>query len=184
MAVKNEWGLTGQQEVFAQEVAKGGTLADAYRSAYPRSSKWMQSALYSEASKLSTNTKVSQRIAALKASAAGESAVSAEKLVREIARLAFADPRRLVNDDGSVKGLHELDDDVAAAVSSVEVDEYGRVKYKLWDKGPAQERLAKYLGMYEKDNRQKGDPLSELAKAITGTVVGAKGIELGDDEDD
>ena len=62
--------------------------------------------------------------------------------------------------------LHELSDDMAAAIASVEIDEYGKVKYKLWDKGAAQEKLAKYLGLYAKDNEQAGKALGAAVKEL------------------
>jgi phage terminase small subunit len=44
-------------------------------------------------------------------------------VLREVARLAFSDHRRLYNSDGTLKRPDELDDDTAAAVASVEVFE-------------------------------------------------------------
>ena len=48
-------------------VASGRSQADAYRVAYPKSQKWKPEALYAEVSKLAANTKVSTRIAVLRA---------------------------------------------------------------------------------------------------------------------
>lgn len=89
--------------------------------------------------------------------------VSVERTLRELGRLAYADPRKLVNADGSLKQLHELDDDTAACIASFEVDELradgasiGQTKkIKVWDKNSAIEKAMKYLGLYEKDNEQK-----------------------------
>lgn len=162
MSAKNSFGLTPKQEKFAQNVANGKTLADAYRAAYPTSKKWADSALHPAASKLMVNTKVKTRVEMLRAKAESAADVSREKLLREISRLAFSDPRRLVNESGAMVPLHELDDDTAAAISSVEVDECGKLKYKLWDKGAAQEKLAKVLGVYEKDNEQKAPTVTTV----------------------
>ena len=129
-------------------------------------------------SKLAVGAKVALRIDSLREKGEAAAVVTRERLLREIGRLAFCDPRKLTNEDGTFKPLHELDDDTAAAISSIEVDEYGKVKYKMLDKGPAQEKLAKYLGLYEKDNRQRTDPMAELAKALLGSVVGPGGLNL------
>lgn len=80
--------------------------------------------------------------------------VSADRVVKEANRLAFFDPRKCVNADGSPKGLHELDDDTAAAIASFEVietrDANGnvtrRTKVKSCDKNPAVDRLMKVIG--------------------------------------
>lgn len=180
MSAKNGFGLTPPQDLFARQVAGGLPLAQAYVRAYPKAAAWKAESVRVKSSELASNVNVAKRIQMLQSEAAERAVVSAERLVREIARLAFSDPRKLVDAQGKMLALHELDDDTAAALASVEIDEYGKVKYKLWDKGPAQERLAKFLGLYEKDNRQKTDPLVELTRAMLGSVVGAKGLDLGD----
>lgn len=89
--------------------------------------------------------------------------LTTERTLREIARLAYSDPRRLYNPDGSLKLIHELDDDAAATIASVEVDvlrEDGKavgetVKVKQWDKNSALEKAMKFHGLYEKDNAQQ-----------------------------
>ncbi|MDR0276232.1 MAG: terminase small subunit [Burkholderiaceae bacterium] len=180
MSAINEHGLTPQQECFAQEVARGKPLAQAYRIAYPKSLKWKNETLWPAASQLMAHPKVHARVEALQKAAAAEVVVEKSALLRELMRLAFADPRRLAGEDGKVKPLHKLDDDMAAAVASVKVGADGKVEYKLWDKGAAQEKLAKHLGLYEKDNRQHADPLAELARALLGNTVGPAGLALGD----
>lgn len=173
MAAKNEHGLTAAQERFAQEGAAGASLSQAYRIAYPKSRAWAAESVHAAASALAANIKVSARMAVLRKAAQEASAVSAERLVREMACIAFSDPRRLVDKNGKLLSLHELDDDMAAAIVSVEVDEYGKVKYKLWDKGAAQEKLAKFMGLYEKDNGQKNEAQAEAFKAMLGSMFAA-----------
>ncbi|MCV2218889.1 terminase small subunit [Thauera sp. Sel9] len=111
--------------------------------------------------------------------------ISQDDTLRELARVAFFDPRRLFNADGSPKGIHDLDDDTAAAVAGIEVLEQfegsgkDRVfvgylkKYKIADKNSALEKLMKHLGLYEKDNSQKTDPLRDLLGQLSGNVFGA-----------
>ena len=178
MGAKNEFGLTSQQEVFAQAVGQGLSLADAYRKAYPRSVSWALNAVYAQASELAADNKVSIRISDLRSSAADANEVTTERLVRSMACIAFSDIRKLFDADGKLKSLADLDDDTAAAIASYKVKD-GGVEVKLWDKGAAQEKLAKFLGMYEKDNRQKTDPLRDLAQALLGNVVGPGGVDLG-----
>lgn len=98
--------------------------------------------------------------------------LSTEKTLREVGRLAYCDPRRIMHEDGRVKMLHELDDDTAAAVASFEVSADGTIKYKFWDKNSALEKSSKVQGLYEKDNKQKTDPLRDLLGALSGNVVG------------
>jgi phage terminase small subunit len=101
-----------------------------------------------------------------------------ERVQQEIARLAFSNAKGLFRPDGSMIPVHELDDDMSAAIASVEVrteasgtsedDEDGesetRVlstrKVKLWEKVSALNLAARHLGMFEKDNAQQGAPIS------------------------
>lgn len=92
--------------------------------------------------------------------------LNTEQTIREVARLAFSDPRNIVNDDGSIKRLNELDADTAAAVASYEVDKDGVIKYKFWDKNSALEKAAKVQGLYEKDNNQQVSPVTIITRRI------------------
>lgn len=97
--------------------------------------------------------------------------LNTEETIREIKRLAFSDPRRITNADGTVKRLHELDAETAAAVSSYEVDKDGVIKYKFWDKNSAIDKAAKVQGLYEADNSQKTDPLVEFLRGLSGNAL-------------
>jgi phage terminase small subunit len=80
---------------------------------------------------------------------AGRIELRQDDVVREIARMAFSDIRKVFNADGSVKRVHEMDDATAASVSSVEFYPEGGYKIKLWDKNSAADKLMKHLGGYE-----------------------------------
>lgn len=95
---------------------------------------------------------------AITAAAAG---LTIERVQAEIARNAFADPRRLVDPEtGKLKPLHELDDDTAATIASIENEELfegsGKdrervgtlVKVKTNDKMKALELAGRHLGMF------------------------------------
>lgn len=87
--------------------------------------------------------------------------VTADMVVRELARVGFSDVRKLLTDSDTLRPISTLDDETAAAVASVEivakpggVDEDGNRmvehvhKIKLWDKNSALEKLGKHLGMF------------------------------------
>lgn len=171
MSAKNEHGLTAQMEKFAQEVAKSKTLSDAYRESY-KCSRMTDKQINEEASKLAANPKVSQRIAVLRAAAADRAELDAAEITREIRRVAMSDIGGIMHANGRVKLPHELDPATRAAVASFEIDEYGRIKYKFWDKNSALEKAAKIRGLYEEDNKQKTDPLRDLLNSLGGNVLG------------
>lgn len=83
------------------------------------------------------------------------SVVSAARILEEVLRIATADPRRVMREDGTMKQLQDLDEDTARAVAAIEVttkpgrgDEPPTITHKLkfWDKGRATDTLLKSLG--------------------------------------
>lgn len=81
--------------------------------------------------------------------------LSTERTFKEVSRIAYADPRKIMNPDGTVKMPHELDDDTAAAIASFEISFDGGIKYKFWPKTTALDMANKIQGGYEKDNKQR-----------------------------
>lgn len=153
--------LTAQQRAFVTAYLDGGmtNAAEAYRVAYPTSRSWKAQRVAEEASVLLSNPKISPIIAEARAKAAASLvqaadrfAVSKERISAELARMAFADSRRLFSwsDRGvTVIASAELTDDDAAAVVEVSqtvTSEGGTIRVKLGDKRQALMDLAKLHG--------------------------------------
>jgi phage terminase small subunit len=99
--------------------------------------------------------------------------ITSARVLAETARIAFSDHRKLFNADGSLKPLHELDDDTAAALASVEsVTRAARGgepasqlhKVKLGDKPAALALLGRYFRMF--NEKPETDALAGLADRI------------------
>lgn len=128
-----------------------------------------------QAARLLSDVSISAAIAQRSRALTEQFELSAERTLREMARLAYFDIRSLFNADGTLKAIHELDEDTAAAIASVEVDEIlvkGVVvghtkKVRIWDKNSALDKAMRCLGLYERDNRQLADPIRELIEKIT-----------------
>lgn len=130
--------------------------------------------------RLSTNVHVSKELqkrrAEVMAAATEKTGLTVEKTLREVARLAYFDMRKLYKPDGSMKQPHELDDDTAAGIAGVEVNEIGvegtvighTKKVKLADKNSALDKAMKHLGLYEKDNAQKPLPPGNVHIHVVG----------------
>ena len=76
--------------------------------------------------------------------------ITAARVVQEIARIAFADPRLVAKWDQSGIDLCDsatLTDDAAAAISEIKQGQFG-VTVKLHSKVAALEQLAKHVGLY------------------------------------
>lgn len=153
--------LTPKQEAFAVAVAKGMSAANAYRKAY-EVKDMTDKALHVAASRVKANAKVKLRIEQLMAPALRRHELSVENVIREVARVSMSDLRRLLDDGGNVLPPSEWDDDIAAAVQSIEFDkDTGRVsRVKLWDKGTSLALAARHLGMFERDNAQRRESLA------------------------
>lgn len=116
------------------------------------------------------DVKVSSAIEKRRAEAVSKAALTVERTLKEVARLAYADPRKFYKTDGSLVPIHQLDDDTAACIASVEVDEIiaeekvigVTKKIKHWDKNAALDKAMKHLGLYEKDNEQKPAVVAHL----------------------
>lgn len=176
--VKPKGGLTFQQRVFVAEYLKdrNGTQA-AIRAGYSAKTAQQQS------SDLLLKPLVRAAIEAVVVKAEAKAELTVERTLREVARLAFFDPRKLLNPDGSPKPINELDDDTAAGIAGMDIQEQyegsgadrvfvGYVKkYKIADKNAALEKAMKHLGQYERDNAQIVNPLAELFKQVIGTPL-------------
>lgn len=94
--------------------------------------------------------------------------VTQERVLKELARLAFNDVRKFWDEKGNLKDIKDLDDDAAAAIAGMDIEDIyegagqdriyaGKVrKVKLSNKISALDMLSKHLGLYEVDNEQKG----------------------------
>lgn len=111
---------------------------------------------------------IADAIAAAKEARARRVEITADRVLKELARIAFFDPRRLLQSDGRPIPLQELDDDTAAAVAGVDVlEEYegsgdervliGHVKkYKIADKNTALTNAMRHLGMLKEKIEVEG----------------------------
>lgn len=154
--------LTARQRLFISEylIDRNGTQA-ALRAGFAVKGASVQ------ATRLLANVRVAAEIAKRTEKYEEKTGITAERVLAEIAKVAFSDTRRLYNDDGALKQPHEWDDETAGFVAGVEVTEefegrgdereligYTR-KVKQWDKLAGLDKLAKHLGLFEKDNSQK-----------------------------
>ena len=172
---RSSLGLTMKQEAFAQAVIVENTLSDAYRKAYDCAGMTPKT-INDTASKQAKHPEITQRIAELRDRAEKAADVALDRWMREQARIAFANPLELYNDDGSLKPLSEMSADARAMIASIEIE--SRVdgtggdaesvtikKVKLHSKSAALDSIGRALGAYEKDNRQRRDIIPVVVNA-------------------
>lgn len=148
--------LTDKQRRFCEEyVADLNATQAAVRAGYSVKTANEQGA------RLLANVSVSAEIARLQRERAARTEVTADRVLTELARVAFGDPRRMFAADGTLKPPAEWDDDTAAAVAGLDTEEEhttgtdGKTstatrtkKLKRLDKLKALELIGRHLGMF------------------------------------
>lgn len=105
-------------------------------------------------------------VAEARAALAERTLVKVDRVVQEFVRIGFADLRALFDEDGKLRPIHELDDDTAAALASVEVVTKslgdGEVEYvhkvKAWDKPGTLDKLMRWLDGYPAERHKHSGP--------------------------
>ncbi len=144
--------LTIKQEKFVLKYFECGNATEAYKHAYD-ASKMTDKSINESSSKLLNNTKVTSRLQELRDSAQQRTEVTVDKLVQELAKIAFLDVSNYLDISDSriiIKDLIGIDKSVIASASEVFDKEGMRVgvELKFHDKLGAIEKLMKHLGAY------------------------------------
>jgi phage terminase small subunit len=162
--------LTPKQAAFVEEFAcdLNATQA-AIRAGYSAKTAKEQ------ATRLLSNVHVAAAIAEGRAARSERTGITADRVLQELARIAFFDVRKAFNPDGTMKPLDQLDDDTAAAIAGLELseirDEDGSPigvlkKIKIADKLVALDKLARNLGLLQDKLKISGDAENPLMLLI------------------
>lgn len=134
------------QEIFAQNVARGKTQAEAYVIAGYKENG-------GNATSLACRPEIAERIREIKLVAAARASVSAERVLAELARIGFADITnavKVLNGKVIIADTAELGPDVTAAIAEIRQGRDG-VAVKFHDKRAALENLGKHLGLFKEN---------------------------------
>jgi phage terminase small subunit len=170
--------LNPQQRKFADEyLANEGNAYRAYIAVYgPKKSR---AAADVAAAKLLRSAKIQAYLSKKRDELSNKTLITAERVLRELAKIAFLNPKSFFNSDGSPKQINEMDDDTAAAVAGLEVCElfegsgeqkhaYGLVKkIKIADKRAALVDLGKYLKLFTDRQEVSGPDGGPIEVAVT-----------------
>ena len=138
--------MTEAQKRFCDEYLIDLNATRAYKVAYPNCKKDETASV--NGSKLLRNTKVKGYIVIHQKQREERTQVTQDKVIQELAKIAFADIRTLYDDNGSLKNVKCLEDNIAGAVSQLETfEEYdGKGKDRDDHRRPAQ--FVKIMNIY------------------------------------
>ncbi len=106
--------------------------------------------------------------------------ITQDMVIRELAKLGFFDIRKLFDKDGKPLDISKLDDDAAAALVGLDVQDVSDgdgnyvgfikkyKKYKMADKIKALELLGKHVGAFDRQDKQQTtvEDLTPLAEKL------------------
>ncbi len=139
-----------------------------------------------QAYQLLQKTTVQALIQQLQEKLSEKTQISAEKVIHEFAKIAFSNPKKLYDASGNIIPINELPEEVAATITEIKTKHFkSKLKkaqliettYKLHSKTSALESLGKHLGIFEKDNKQKGESSAALFLELMKTATAEDGKE-------
>lgn len=147
-------GSTEQQKLFAYAyfANKGNATEAAISAGYSKKTAPQT------ASRLLTYVKVQELIKDLNKTLKERAIITKEQIAAELVKIGFSDIRNLFDENARLLDIKEIPDDIAASLSSVEVDQLwgssmdGKIqigdtkKVKLWDKLKALSALTELYG--------------------------------------
>jgi phage terminase small subunit len=136
-----------QQRFVAAYIESGNATTAAIKAGYSKKTA------HAQGSRLLKHAEVKRAIKKPLQKAFDSIELTADRVLKEIARLSFFDIRKLVDNTGKPLPLHELDDDTAAAIVGLDVVNVGNedkgvaeiLKFKLADKKGALDLAARHL---------------------------------------
>lgn len=143
-------------------IANGGNATSAaIQAGYsPRSA-------YNQGYRLMKDDEVGRLLEQRKQQVAKRLEISTERILRKLVAIAEADVSQFLDSKGAILPPSEWPAEARGAVQSLKWGRFGP-EIKLHDSKGAVEIAMKHLGLFEKDNEQKADPIKALLDAIAG----------------
>ncbi len=180
-AVQTDAAVTPKQSLFISEyLVDGNATRAAVAAGFSVKSAEVTGA------RLLRKPKIAKAIALRHARRVDKLEITAERVLGELAKLAFYDPGRLFDEDGRLLPISEMDDVSRAAIAALDVEEREGTptraattvrKVKLADKGINLERLGRYLKLFT--DRVEHDGKVTLESLVCGSHDGDEDGESG-----
>lgn len=166
-------GLTEKQRRFCDEYLIDLNATRAYKAAYPSVKREETAA--SAAARMLRNVKVAEHIRERMEDRQKRTEITQDRVLRELAAIAFADVTDIVSYNGSnvvIKPTEELPRETRKIISGIKEGQFG-TEVKTYDRIRALELLGKHLGMFEprKDDLDREEQQARIAKLRSDTRI-------------
>lgn len=167
--------LTAREQAFVDEyLVDGNGTAAAIRAGYA------EGGAADTACRALTRPNVARAVAIGMQERANRTHLTTDATLRQLARQMLFDPRRMFDKDGRPLPIPDLPDDMAMAIQSFKYtrdsidgqiisDTY---EVKFCDRNKAVELAMRQLGLFEKDNGQRGGALESLLDMLAARKAG------------
>lgn len=171
--------MTDAQKKFCDEYLIDLNATKAYKVAYPNCKK--DETANAASSRMLRNVKVQEYISERMKQREQRTEITQDMVIKELAKIAFLDIRKLYTENGQLKNIADIDSDTAGAISQLETleeyDGYGddrekigdTQKVKLLNKTKALELLGRHLGIFNdkidvnvKEKEEKKNAISDI----------------------
>lgn len=170
--------MTDKQKIFCDEYLIDMNATRAYKVAYPSCKK--DKTARANSSRLIANANIQEYLDKRRKDRERRTEITQDMVLKELAKIAFLDIRKMYDDKGNLKYIHDIDDSTAGAITSIESIEefagYGEnreqigynKKVKMSDKAKALELIGKHLGMFKETNMNVNMNYEEYLKRVDG----------------
>ena len=170
--------MTDAQKRFCDEYLIDLNATRAYKVAYPSCKK--DDTARANSSRLLAKANIQEYVAKRQRQIEKRTEITQDRVLKELAKIAFGDVRKLYTANGALRNIVDLEDDIAGAISGVETyEEYdGRgedrehigdtKKVKMLDKTKALELIGKHLGMFKETHINVNTNYEEYLKRVEG----------------
>lgn len=153
-------------EIFCRAIIEDKTQYEAYLLAYPNAKKWKRNTVDKAASVFAKSEEVQKRLAELRKEAEIKTAITFEKVLNEIASVAFSDIGDYIEIvQGAVIFKDSNKKNKMGCINEVKQGKAG-MSIRMHDKLKALEMICKLMGYDKQDNSQQEEEIDGLSQAL------------------
>lgn len=173
---KDASALTEKQKRFCAEYLIDLNASAAYRRAgYVGSANTIKAGAH----QLLKKPRISAEVLLQQTKLQQKTGITQERVLAELAKLAFVDPRKFYDEQGNLIPVHLLDADTAATLAGMDVAEINSIdgpigqtkKIKMADKKSALDSLARHLGMFQDKIEMTGKNGGPIAQKVDVSIA-------------